>query len=72
MIENAKILLTGPTSQVALPLAKQLAEQHRVTGLARFSNPEAREQLEAAGVTCAAIDLAEGSLAGLTSSTSAW
>jgi nucleoside-diphosphate-sugar epimerase len=65
MIQNAKILLTGPTSQVALPLARELAKQHRVTGLARFSNPDARKQLEDAGVVCAAIDLAGESLADL-------
>lgn len=62
MRENAKILLTGPTSQVALPLAKALAREHRVTSLARFSNPDARQELLDAKVECVSIDLATDSL----------
>jgi nucleoside-diphosphate-sugar epimerase len=58
MIPNAKILLTGPTSQVALPLALSLAKEHRVTGVARFADADARSRLEDAGVRCVAIDLA--------------
>ena len=58
MLANAKILLTGPTSQVAFPLAVALAREHRVTGLARFSSAKARQKLEAAGVDCVSLDLA--------------
>jgi nucleoside-diphosphate-sugar epimerase len=57
MLANAKILLTGPTSQVAFPLAVALAREHRVTGVARFSSPKARAKLEAAGVECISLDL---------------
>jgi nucleoside-diphosphate-sugar epimerase len=62
MLENAKILLTGPTSQVALPLALSLAKDHRLTGLARFGDAKARERLEAAGVRCVALDLSDDPL----------
>jgi nucleoside-diphosphate-sugar epimerase len=62
MHANAKILLTGPTSQVAEPLAVALAAEHRVTGLARFSDEKARARLEAAGIECLALDLAGDSL----------
>ena len=62
MLENAKILLTGPTSQVALPLALALAKRHRVTGIARFGDAAAREQLESAGLRCVSLDLASDSL----------
>jgi nucleoside-diphosphate-sugar epimerase len=62
MLENAKILLTGPTSQVALPLALALAKDHRVTGIARFGNADARARLEAAGLRCVSLDLADDSL----------
>jgi len=62
MLENAKILLTGPTSQVGLPLALALAKEHRLTGLARFGDARARERLEAAGVRCVALDLTDDAL----------
>ena len=47
---------------MGLPLARALARDHRVTGVARFSNAAARASLEEAGVTCLPVDLAEGSL----------
>jgi nucleoside-diphosphate-sugar epimerase len=50
--------VTGPTGQVALPLTLSLAASNDVWGVARFSDAAAREQLEAAGVTCVAADLA--------------
>ena len=34
MLRNEKILITGPTSQVALPLARELAPEVRVNGIA--------------------------------------
>jgi nucleoside-diphosphate-sugar epimerase len=60
-----KILITGPTGQVAFPLARVLARTHEVWGLARFRDPRDRERLEAVGVCCAAGDLAEGRFDGL-------
>jgi UDP-glucuronate 4-epimerase len=35
-LDGAKILITGPTSQVALPIATALAETNDVWGIARF------------------------------------
>jgi nucleoside-diphosphate-sugar epimerase len=57
-LSGTKILVTGPTGQVALPLTLSLAADNDVWGVARFSDAGAREQLEAAGVTCVAADLA--------------
>lgn len=57
-----KILITGPTSQVALPVAKALAPDNEVYGLARFSNDEDREKVEALGVRTLAVDLANSPL----------
>ncbi|MGH0032288.1 MAG: NAD-dependent epimerase/dehydratase family protein [Myxococcota bacterium] len=65
MRADAKILLTGPTSQVGLPLARALAREHRVTGVARFSDARARATLEAEGVECLALDLAGDDLSAL-------
>jgi nucleoside-diphosphate-sugar epimerase len=60
-----KILITGPAGQVAFPLARALAREHEVWGLARFGRKRDRERLEAAGVRCVAGDLAEGRFDGL-------
>lgn len=61
-LRDEKILITGPTSQVALPVAKALAEHNQVFGLARFSAAEDREKVEALGVETLAVDLADSSL----------
>ncbi len=60
-----KILVTGPTGQVAEPITKALAADNDVWGIARFSDAAARERLETAGVTCVAVDLAAGDFAGV-------
>lgn len=62
MLENRKILLTGPTGQVGAPVARALARDNQVWGVARFKDPGARRSLEEAGVRCHPVDLAEGSL----------
>jgi UDP-glucuronate 4-epimerase len=61
-LDGARILVTGPTGQVGLPVALALAEHNEVVGLARFGDACARERLEAAGVTCVTADLATGDL----------
>jgi nucleoside-diphosphate-sugar epimerase len=55
-----RLLITGPTSQVAEPIAKALAADNEVFGVARFSNPKAKARLEAAGVQCVTRDLSTG------------
>jgi nucleoside-diphosphate-sugar epimerase len=60
MLTDEKILITGPAGRIALPLARSLAEANEVWGIARFSDPATREQVEAAGVTTRAVDLASG------------
>ncbi len=56
-VRDRKILVTGPTGQVALPLTRALARDNEVWGIARFGDASAREALEADGVRCVAIDL---------------
>jgi UDP-glucuronate 4-epimerase len=56
-LEGQHILVTGPTSQVGLPVTLGLAAANEVWGIARFSDAPAREQLHAAGVTCVPTDL---------------
>src|SRR6185436_1003822 len=62
MLENHKILVTGPTSQVAFPIARELARRNRVYGLARLKRSEDRERLASAGVEPIALDLASDPL----------
>lgn len=57
MLKNEKILITGPTSQVAFSVTRELAQHNEVHGLARFGNPEDRERLGALGVRCIAADM---------------
>ena len=57
-LERQKILVTGPTGQVALPVTLALAARNDVWGVARFTDAAARERLDLAGVTCVATDLA--------------
>ena len=55
-LRNKTIVVTGPTGMVGPPLCKTLAADNRVIALARFSDPSAREDLEAGGVECIAVD----------------
>ena len=64
-LSGKKILVTGPTGQVALPLTLGLAADNEVWGVARFHDASARQRLEAAGVTCVAADLATTDFSGL-------
>ena len=66
-IRGAKILITGPTGQVASPIAVALAADNEVWGIARFTDVAARESLERAGIRCETVDLATGDFTGLPS-----
>src|SRR6516165_7259799 len=57
-----RILVTGATGRMGLPLALSLAVDNEVYGVARFTDPEARAALAAAGVTTIPFDLAESAL----------
>ena len=55
-----KILITGPSGQVAAPIARALAVDNEVWGIARFTHGAAKEGLEKAGVHCVSVNLAAG------------
>lgn len=61
-LEGRKILVTGPTSQVARAVVAQLAPHNEVIGLARFSKSEDRSAVEAMGAATVTVDLADGAL----------
>jgi nucleoside-diphosphate-sugar epimerase len=50
MLDGRKIPVTGATGQVTRPIAEALARRNEVWCIARFSDPEARRQLEAQGI----------------------
>lgn len=59
-MKNKKIVITGVTGLIALPVAKLLAADNEVWGLALFGEGEAaaRASLEAAGVHCVPWNMA--------------
>ena len=66
-MRGTKILITGPTGQVASPIAQALAVDNEVWGIARFTNAAAREALEKSGVRCETVNLAAGDFTGIPS-----
>ena len=66
-MRGAKILITGPTGQVATPIARALAAGNEVWGIARFNDVTSCEGLEKAGIRCQTVDLATGDFTGLPS-----
>lgn len=59
MLSGEKILITGPAGRIAFGLARALAPDNEVWGIARFGDPEARRRVEALGVTTRVVDLVE-------------
>lgn len=64
-LAGEKILITGPTSQVAFPLARALAASNEVYGLARFARAKDVARVEAIGVRPLKADLATDALDGV-------
>lgn len=58
-LKQKKILITGPTGQVALPVVEEFAKIADVYALARFRKEEDRARIEALGATVLAADLAD-------------
>ena len=58
-LTNKKILITGPTGQVALPVVEHFAKIADVYALARFRKAEDRERIAKLGATVLQADLAD-------------
>ncbi|RLQ22287.1 NAD-dependent epimerase/dehydratase family protein [Seongchinamella sediminis] len=65
MLHNQKILVTGATGQVARPIAEALVGNNEVWAAARFSDPQAKVELEARGIKTAAFAMGDADLAHL-------
>ncbi|MBK7730849.1 MAG: NAD(P)-dependent oxidoreductase [Gammaproteobacteria bacterium] len=61
-LQGKRILITGPTGQVARPLVAALAPHNEIHALARFSKAEDKASIEALGAHCITADLAGDSL----------
>ena len=55
-MQGQKILVTGPTGQVAGPVAESLAAENEVWATARFSDESKKEAFEAKGIRCVKSD----------------
>jgi UDP-glucuronate 4-epimerase len=64
-VKDARILITGATSQVGLPVARELAKNNEVYGLGRLRSGEERDRLTNIGVKPVSADLASDDFAGL-------
>lgn len=65
MLSGEKILVTGAAGNIAKPLSAYLAADNEVWGVARFTRPGSREEMEALGVHTQPCDLAEGDYSAL-------
>nr|WP_090277775.1 NAD(P)-dependent oxidoreductase [Mycolicibacterium komanii]CRL72737.1 nucleoside-diphosphate-sugar epimerase [Mycolicibacterium komanii] len=65
MLSGERVLITGPAGRIAYGVAETLARDNEVWGIARFSDPDAREEVEALGVTTRRVDLGVGDFADL-------
>lgn len=64
-LKGKKVLITGPTGQVAEPLVDALAPICELHALARFSKPEDEAAVQAKSVTTHKIDMANGDFSSL-------
>lgn len=63
MLQNQKILVTGATGQVARPIAEALVKNNQVWAAARFSDPKAKQELEAQGIKTVSFTMGDEDLA---------
>ncbi len=64
-MSGRRVLVTGASGLVALPVAAELAKDNEVHAVARWSNPAQRRILDAAGARTIAFDMAEEDLSPL-------
>ena len=64
-MKNQKILVTGPTGQVAGPIVTHLAQDNEVWATDRFTDESKKVGFEAKGITCVKSDLGEGNFSEL-------
>jgi UDP-glucuronate 4-epimerase len=64
-VSGKRVLITGASGLVALPVAVELAKDNEVYAVARYSDPEQKRKIEASGAKAVAFDMAEEDLSPL-------
>jgi UDP-glucuronate 4-epimerase len=64
-LSGKRVLVTGASGLVALPVAVELAKNNDVYAVARYSDPAQKKMIEAAGAHAIAFDLAQADLSAL-------
>lgn len=67
VLSGEKILVTGVAGQIAFPIARMLAAENEVWGLARFSRPGDQRRVSEAGITPLPCNLGDGDFTGVPS-----
>ncbi|MFZ0043098.1 MAG: NAD(P)-dependent oxidoreductase, partial [Solirubrobacteraceae bacterium] len=67
MLDGEKILVTGVTGKIGLPIARALAGRNEVWGAARLRNAHDSDNLVAAGITPLPLDMSTGEFSTLPS-----
>ncbi len=67
-LSGKRVLVTGASGLVALPVAVELAKNNEVFAVARYSDPAQRRLIEQAGAQAVAFDLANPDLSALPAS----
>ncbi len=67
-LSGKRVLVTGASGLVAFPVAAELAKANEVFAVARYTDPEQKRLVEAAGAQAVAFDLAEEDLSALPAS----
>jgi nucleoside-diphosphate-sugar epimerase len=65
VLEDNRILLTGPAGNIGFPLGRELAKNNEVWGISRFGDPAERQKVGDGGVITRPIDLGTGEFADL-------
>src|SRR5262245_18049709 len=60
LLQDEKILITGPAGRIASSLSRTLAADNEVWGIARFRTPGSREHVDETGVITRVVDIADG------------
>jgi nucleoside-diphosphate-sugar epimerase len=64
-LSGKRVLITGASGLVAFPVAAELAENNEVYAVARYSDPQQKRMIEAAGARAIACDVAQEDLSAL-------
>jgi NAD(P)-dependent dehydrogenase (short-subunit alcohol dehydrogenase family) len=64
-LSGKRVLVTGASGLVALPVAVELAKHNEVFAVARYSDPAQKALIEASGAKAVAFDMANPDLSAL-------